>query len=221
LLRGPSGVALFAARLYAATGDPRHLALAERAIDDDLAACVEADDGSLHIDEGWRALPHLGSGSAGVGLALLAVAPFARSDRHAASFEGIHRAACAEFVAQSGLFEGRAGLIQFLLAVRRAGLGTRETDAALSAHVRTLRLHAVRHADGIAFPGNGLLRLSCDLATGSAGVLRALVAVRAAAAPGTALAEPLPTRARASMRVSPAGTHPSRSEANRSEPERR
>lgn len=211
MLRGPSGVALFAARLYAASGDRRHLALAERAIDDDLGTCVWADDGSLHVDEGWRALPHLGSGSAGVGLALLAVAPFARDDRHAASFEGIHRAACAELVAQSGLLEGRAGLIHFLLAVRGAGLGTAETDEALTRHIRTLRLHGVRREDGIAFPGNGLLRLSCDLATGAAGVLSALIAFRDAAHRSDA----------APLLDSLRRHHPSRSETTGPDPERR
>jgi hypothetical protein len=40
--------------------------------------------------------------------------------------------------------------------------------------VRGLAWHALPHGGGLAFPGNGLLRLSMDLATGTAGVLLAL-----------------------------------------------
>jgi len=37
-----------------------------------------------------------------------------------------------------------------------------------------LAWHALPYAGGVAFPGTGLLRLSMDLATGTAGVLLAL-----------------------------------------------
>jgi hypothetical protein len=43
--------------------------------------------------------------------------------------------------------------------------------------VRGLAWHALPYENGMAFPGTGLLRLSMDLATGSAGVLLALGAV--------------------------------------------
>ncbi|MGK3905414.1 hypothetical protein ABI049_15600, partial [Enterococcus faecium] len=70
LLRGGAGAALFALRLFERTTDPAHLGLAERLLDDDLAALVPAADGSLQIDEGWRAMPYLATGSAGVGIVL-------------------------------------------------------------------------------------------------------------------------------------------------------
>jgi hypothetical protein len=40
--------------------------------------------------------------------------------------------------------------------------------------VRGLRWHVMTHGDGLAFPGDQLLRLSMDFATGTAGVLFAL-----------------------------------------------
>jgi hypothetical protein len=43
--------------------------------------------------------------------------------------------------------------------------------------VRGFAWHALPYGDGMAFPGTGLLRLSMDLATGTAGVLLALGAV--------------------------------------------
>ncbi len=56
-------------------------------------------------------------------------------------------------------------------------------DPHAAAHVRRLAWHAVRYRGGLAFPGDMLLRLSMDLATGTAGVL---LAVAAAMAPRSA-----------------------------------
>jgi hypothetical protein len=47
-------------------------------------------------------------------------------------------------------------------------------DDVVAELVRGLGWHALPYADGLAFPGDRLLRLSMDLATGSAGVLLAL-----------------------------------------------
>ncbi len=177
LMRGASGTALFALRLYRRTGDPRHLRLAERTLSYDLAHCALADDGSLQINEGWRMMPYLATGSAGIGLVLAELLPHTRDpEPYSVALAGIRSAASTPFVIEPGLFSGRAGLIHLLIALSRAGLSTAESDAALQTHVDALQLHAIRHNTGIGFPGQGLLRLSCDLATGSAGVLTALQA---------------------------------------------
>ncbi|WP_292732865.1 class III lanthionine synthetase LanKC [Microbacterium sp. UBA1097] len=175
LLRGPSGTALFALRLYERTGEPAHLRLAQDALDYDLAHCMTAVDGSLQLNEGWRLLPYLGSGSAGVGLVAAQLLPHLETpDRYLESLDGIRSAALTDFVMESGVFRGRAGMILFLAALERLGYSTPEAGDALRHHVADLRLHAIRRPHGIGFPGQGLLRLSCDFATGSAGVLAAL-----------------------------------------------
>ncbi|MFJ6674717.1 hypothetical protein ACIQMJ_26770 [Actinosynnema sp. NPDC091369] len=71
--------------------------------------------------------------------------------------------------------QGRAGLLATLAAARRHLPGP-WVEQALSRHLRMLGLHAVPHGTGTAFPGHQLLRLSMDLATGSAGVLPAVTA---------------------------------------------
>ncbi|WP_438354777.1 class III lanthionine synthetase LanKC [Microbacterium sp. CJ88] len=71
LLRGPSGAALFALRLFDRTGESDLLTFAEAAIRADLKSCVSTVDGSLQVDEGWRLLPYLGSGAAGIALAAM------------------------------------------------------------------------------------------------------------------------------------------------------
>ncbi len=185
LYAGPSGIALFAVRLYEHTGDPHHLALATRALDHDLARCVAADDGSIQLDEGWRLMPYLGAGSAGVGVATTQLLPHVTDqDRYLAALAGIRDAADTRFVIQSGMMQGRAGLMSFLF-----GLEAAEQEGSLprgfcpgdllAGHVERLRLHALRRPDGVGFPGQGLLRQSCDLATGAAGVLAAISTYRA------------------------------------------
>ncbi|MFC6357163.1 class III lanthionine synthetase LanKC [Luethyella okanaganae] len=177
LMWGPSGTALFALRLYERTGDRAHLRLAVDALDRDLASCAVAGDGSLQVNEGWRLMPYLATGSAGIGLVIAGLLPhLGDPHRYLAALDGIRAAASTPFVIEPGLFHGRAGLIHFLAYLARTGLGTAASDAALLAHVEALKIHAVRHRTGIAFPGQGLLRLSCDFATGSAGVLTALQA---------------------------------------------
>ncbi|MFK4806157.1 class III lanthionine synthetase LanKC [Microbacterium sp. ZW CA_36] len=176
LLHGATGSALFALRLFEATGDPEHLRAATEAIDYDIRSLRTAPDGSLHVDEGWRLLPYLGNGSAGIGIVLAQLLNHLPDhSRYLETLDGITRAATAPFTVQSGLVRGRAGLIQFLLTLERAGFGTTTTSVALHHHVATLELHAVRHGDEVRFAGDGLLRTSCDLATGSAGVLTALM----------------------------------------------
>ena len=175
LMWGAAGVALFALRLYERTGDPRHLALAVASVDEDLRHCTPADDGSLHVDEGRRLMPYLASGSTGIGLVLAQLLPHLDDpERYRKPLEGIIRAACTPFAIEGGLFDGRAGIIAFHVALARLGLATPESRAALDDHVNALRIHAVQHGAGIGVAGAGLLRLSCDLATGAAGTLLAL-----------------------------------------------
>jgi predicted Ser/Thr protein kinase len=174
LLRGASGQALLFVRLYERTGDPAYLDAAEAAIAADLDRCVIDRKGSLQVDDGWRTLPYLNAGSAGIGMVIdrfLAHRPDAACAQAA---ETIRVAARSTYYAQAGLFNGRAGMILYLA-------GRDRRDAA--AHVPRLAWHAVRYAGGLAFAGDALLRLSMDLGTGTAGVL---LATAAALAPGGA-----------------------------------
>lgn len=175
LMWGAAGAALFALRLYERTGDARHLALAVSAVDEDLRHCATGDDGSLHVDEGRRLMPYLASGSTGIGVVLAQLLPHVDdTEPYRRALDGIIRAACTPFTIEGGMFEGRAGIIAFHVAMEHLGLATPETRTALFEHASALRLHAIRHATGIGFAGDGLLRQSCDLATGSAGALLAL-----------------------------------------------
>ncbi|GAA2532117.1 class III lanthionine synthetase LanKC [Pilimelia columellifera] len=168
LFRGSSGPALLLLRAHELTGDPAYLDRAAVALRQDLRRCVLRDTGELDVNEGWRTMPYLGEGSVGIGLALDRYLRVRADDRFAAASAAIRRTATGKLYVQSGLYAGRAGILLFLAESGAGG------DPAALAQVRALAWHALPYGGGWAFPGEQLLRLSMDLATGSAGVLLAV-----------------------------------------------
>ncbi|MEV4556312.1 class III lanthionine synthetase LanKC [Kitasatospora sp. NPDC049285] len=174
LLHGASGTALLLLDLFEQTAEPALLDLARTALERDLARCVVAEDGTLQVDDGTRVLPYLESGSAGIAVVLAAYLRHRPDPELAEQLALIRAAAAPEFIVQPGLFNGRAGLIALLARDSRPA----EHDAQLiRRHIRRLAWHVLPHHGRPAFPGEQLLRLSMDLATGTAGVLTALAAV--------------------------------------------
>ncbi|HEX2132014.1 MAG TPA: class III lanthionine synthetase LanKC [Actinophytocola sp.] len=199
LLRGGAGQALLLLRAHDETGEDALLDRAALALRHDLRRCVTRDNGTLEVNEGWRTMPYVDGGSVGIGMVLdeyLARRPDGEhSARFAEASEGAWRAAQSTMYILPGLFTGRAGILYYL-----AGRGA--TGESLHRQVRNLAWHALPYGDGLAFPGTGLLRLSMDLATGTAGVLLALGAAlheHPVHAPGLGLAAaprtPAPTGA--------------------------
>jgi hypothetical protein len=180
--------------MFERTGDPTLLDHAAVALRQDLRRCVRREsDGQLHVNEGSRTLPYLAVGSTGIGLVLRRYLACRADDELAGALAAITGAACAPFYVQSGLFNGRAGMVLYLADTGRAAAGTQRLltaglrhgggppepvesaeSAPLADQVRRLSWHALSHGGHLAFPGDQLLRLSMDLATGSAGVLLAL-----------------------------------------------
>jgi tRNA A-37 threonylcarbamoyl transferase component Bud32 len=191
LMGGHSGPALLFTRMYERTGDSGYLDLAAAALGADLDRCVVNQRGALEVDEGWRLMPYLDGGSAGIGLVLddyLALrrggpaGGRAESGRLEEASAAIVTAASSVFYAQPGLLRGRAGMLLYL--ARRPAAGEAPRDPAMAAHVRRLAWHALSYGGGVAFPGEALFRISMDLATGTAGVLLALAAALSPAGGG-------------------------------------
>lgn len=170
LTAGASGSALLFLRRFGRTGEGVWLDLAATALRRDLAACVTRENGAMSVDEGWRTMPYLAEGSVGIGLVLDRLRPHRDEDDLAEAAAAIRLAAQAPFYAQAGLFAGRAGIVAYLAARVAAGL---EDHAELDRQTRLLSWHVLPYGEHLAVPGNQLLRLSMDLATGSAGVLLA------------------------------------------------
>jgi serine/threonine protein kinase len=173
LMHGASGPALLFIRWFERTGDAAYLDLARKALQLDLDRCVRTREGVLHVNEGWRTMPYLASGSAGIGIVLDKYLRH-RADEHFTEAEtAIHGAALSRFYVQSGLFAGRAGMMLYISHRRSAG----QDKDALKAHIRRLSSHSLSCGGNLAFPGNQLLRLSMDFSTGAAGVIFAIAAV--------------------------------------------
>ncbi|WP_225827599.1 class III lanthionine synthetase LanKC [Streptomyces naphthomycinicus] len=172
LLRGWSGPALFFLGLYEDTGESRYLDLARQAVHLDLdrfpgtATTPTPDDGS-------RPLPTLGAGGAGIAVALAAYLRHRPEEALTATLDALHTTLDLDFTVHSGLLAGRAGLAA-ALAHNRAAEHDPALAAALTGHIRDLAWHALPYEDGIATIGAQNMRLSLDLATGTAGVLHAL-----------------------------------------------
>jgi len=170
LLRGRAGAALLLMRAYDDTGDTGFLDRAAVALRNDLRRCVIRDNGSLEVNEGWRTMPYLDGGSVGVGMALDEYLRRRPDEQFAEATRAVGLAARSTMYILPGLFTGRAGIL--LYQAQRSASPT--TDPDVVRQVRGLAWHALPYGDGMAFPGTGLLRLSMDLATGTAGVLLAL-----------------------------------------------
>lgn len=174
LMRGSTGPALLHLRLFHATDERAYLEHAEAALRADLDRCVLADDGTLQVDEEFRIVPYVATGSAGIGLVLHEFLRHRPDSELRTHLPGIVRAAEAEFVIQPGLFNGRAGLLVLLATLRRTAGDPGHLDRVIDRHLRRLSWHLLPYHEHLAVCGDQLLRLSMDLATGSAGLLLAL-----------------------------------------------
>ena len=172
LLRGSSGIALLFLRLHDRFGGDDLLDLAAIALRQDLRRCVVRDDGAIEVNEGYRTMPYLLDGSIGIGMVLEEYLRRRPDERFAEATAQARVAASCDFYIESGLFSGRAGMILGLAHPSAAG---RSVDEKLvAAHIGRLAWHGLEFQGSLAFAGSQLLRLSMDLATGTAGVLLAV-----------------------------------------------
>lgn len=173
LTRGSSGPALLFLRLYERFGHTALLDLAATAIRQDLRRCiVREDSNAMEVNEGWRTMPYIEDGSIGIGMVLADYLAYREDEQFAQAAAAIDPAANSAFYIFPGLLAGRAGML--LYHARARASGKTDLDGVIADHVRRLAWHALPYEGDLAFPGEQLLRLSMDLATGTAGVLLAL-----------------------------------------------
>lgn len=174
LAHGASGVALFLACLGAASGDAEAKSAAVRALDHDISLGTVTPEGGLSwprdTGPGGPMLPYFEYGSAGIGAACLRVMKATGEKKYAGTLEKILVDCDRIYSVFPGRNSGMAGIGEFLLDAL-AFTGDARYKAAAAKLAAGIAMFEVPRAEGAAFPGDGLYRLSCDYASGSAGIL--------------------------------------------------
>jgi serine/threonine protein kinase len=168
---GASGVALFLLRLAQVTGDERFLVEGRRALEFDLSYAEEREHGVLTVPRGpgdSTFVPYLEEGSAGIAKVALRYGLYdervqkllADSHRKYAGFVGLlyGLGSFVDVLTDAFLFSDDS---RFLKMAKRPIAGIRD-------------LYLIKQPNGWATPGDNLFRVSCDYATGVAGVMRTL-----------------------------------------------
>jgi tRNA A-37 threonylcarbamoyl transferase component Bud32 len=174
LAHGAAGIALFLLHLHVATGEARFIRAARAALAFDLAQSRRNPDGdpSWPMKVGGPTLfPYLRQGSAGI---LAVVARFLACTGDARYRDAILASEADLFrqhAISPGLFEGLAGIGETLLDLASflPGRASIYRDAAQRVACG-IEPFLVQRDEGLAVPGAELVRISCDFATGNAGV---------------------------------------------------
>jgi serine/threonine protein kinase len=180
LLNGPSGIALFLASHGRLHDDAAAVEASRRLLQTDVRRLEHRHGWGLQLRHSGRLVPFLGSGSAGVGTALVQVFRATSDQDLLRVLHGVADAASPEFTAHSGLLDGRAGLVHFLVDVGELGVAPYDPEsvaARLDEHRRRLALHRLQTPEGVAYPDQHLRAVDDDWGHGGAGVLTALAAI--------------------------------------------
>jgi hypothetical protein len=174
LAHGAAGIALFFLHLHLASGDERYSRAARGALQYDLAQSGLNPDGNASWPKGaggTTVFPYLRHGTAGIVGVVARFFACTGDARYRDMVLDVERDLLRRHAISPGLFDGLAGIGETLLDLA-ALLPDRSSVYRAAAHqiAGGIEPFLVRRAEGLAVPGVELLRLSCDFATGNAGV---------------------------------------------------
>jgi len=168
---GQSGVALFLLRLFQITGKERFLAVGQRALDFDLSHAEERENGVLSFPRAPgepTVVPYLEEGSAGI--ARVAIRYGIWDERLEKILADVHR----KYAGFVGLLYGLGSFVDVLTDAYLFSDDVKYLEMAKRPVTGIRDLYLLERSEGWATPGDNLFRVSCDYATGVAGVMRAL-----------------------------------------------
>ncbi|MDG7002072.1 MAG: protein kinase/lanthionine synthetase C family protein, partial [Nitrososphaerota archaeon] len=167
---GQSGVALFLLRLSQLTGDASLLGPARSALAYDLSRATTIEDGVLSFPRALddpTAEQYIEEGSGGIAKVAL------RFGQHDV-FDRLIKDCWRKYSVFAGYYYGLAGLIDVFTDGYQISGDRRYCDMARRPLSGIHQLFLLNEPDGLAIPGDGQLRITCDLTTGVAGALRAM-----------------------------------------------
>lgn len=174
LAHGGSGISLFLLYLYLITEDEEFLRIGESALDFVVQKGVRNKDGGIT----WRlneksdtVTPYWRYGSVGVGTAVLRYFVVTRREKYKGVLDDIIVDADRKYAIFPSLFFGLAGLGEFFLDLARYDPKNESHKHCARKAAAGVLLFKLSRETGIAFPGEQLMRISCDYATGSAGIM--------------------------------------------------
>ena len=168
---GQSGVALFLLRLFQLTGKEKFLYEGRRALEFDLSHREERENGVLSFPRAPgdpTVVPYLEEGSAGI--AKVAIRYGIWDERLEKILADVHR----KYAGFVGLLYGLGSFVDVLTDAYVFSDDVKYLEMAKRPITGIRDLYLIEQAEGWATPGDNLFRVSCDYATGVAGVLRAL-----------------------------------------------
>jgi serine/threonine protein kinase len=174
LAHGASGIGVFLLYLYAATGSQEYQRMAVGALDHDIGYAAETANGNIawaeRADDNNILCPYWEYGSAGIGIACLRYLKVLKEDKYFKLVERIHASCGIKYAIFPGRNIGLAGFGEFLLDAYAI---TKDIKYLNSAHrvASGFNRFAIPSAKGVAYPGNGLARISCDYSTGISGII--------------------------------------------------
>jgi serine/threonine protein kinase len=171
---GASGISLFLLYLYLITRDEHFLHTGERGLNWVISKGTTNSDGGLT----WRlneksntVTPYWRYGSVGIGGVLLRYWLETRNDEFRKVLEASIIDADRKYAIFPSLFFGLSGLGEFFLDLARYySCSQAYLNSAWKVAAGVL-LFKLQRKDGIAFPGEQLMRISCDYGTGIAGII--------------------------------------------------
>ena len=173
LAHGSSGAALFLLYLYLATGDSVFLDVGRAALEYEISKTFKTRDGGRGLSrfegQNYVKYPYWRYGSAGLGCVIVRYLAALHDPAHREVLDGIVLDADTKYASFCGFFIGLAGIGQFFQDAQRI-LGEPRFGVAARHVADGVNLFQIRRPGGIAFPGDGGFRISCDFATGGAGV---------------------------------------------------
>ena len=171
---GAAGVSLFLLYLYLASGEEEFLAVGRSALDFDLAQAVDLGEGLLwpsRTGPQRTVVPYWRYGSVGIGTVLLRYARLTETERYRQLLGAIQVAASRKYAIFPNRLFGLAGLGDFLVDMADHDIDAeRCLEAARGVAAGILLFRLDKGSAGVAFPGADLWKISCDYATGSAGI---------------------------------------------------